>query len=100
MVHACITMNGYNLMISCLTVKMIYIKIWHVEVFFYKRTPQYTEWFYIYIYRAAYKNLGWRGGGGKLKLLNIFRGFMPRLFLSYQQETILNIWNRNPCRIP
>ena len=39
------------------------------------------------------------GGGGKLKLLNILRGFMPRGFLSYPQETILNIWNRKPRRI-
>ena len=34
------------------------------------------------------------GGGGQIEAIEHFRGF-----LSYQQETILNIWNRKPHRI-
>ena len=45
--------------------------------------------------RAAYRNLG---QGGQTEIIEHFHGFMPRGFLSYQQETILN-WNRKPHRI-
>ena len=37
--------------------------------------------------RATYRNLA-QGEGGD-KLLNFFRGFMPRGFLRYKQETII-----------
>ena len=34
------------------------------------------------------------GGGGQTETIEHFRGFMPMGFSSYQQVTILNIWNR------
>ena len=39
------------------------------------------------------------GEGGQTEAIEHFRGFMPGGFLSYQQETVLNIWNRKPHRI-
>ena len=88
------TVYMYSVYVQCIcTVYMSYtLYIYTVHIHY----TLYMLYALITLYWAAYRNLG---QGGKLKLLNMLHGFMPKGLLSYQQETILNIWSRNPRRI-